>query len=56
MWLAFKQELQNRIMQFIPKMNNSWKEEGWTGPLNLKLRELISKKKSTVDQIFGDSG
>jgi len=44
MWLTFKQELQHRTLQFIPMMCNTWKEEGWTRPLNSKLREYISKK------------
>jgi len=43
MWLTFKQELQHRTLQFMPTMRNTWKEEGWTRPLNTKLREYISK-------------
>ena len=29
--------------QFIPTIRNTWKEEGWTRPLNRKSREYISK-------------
>ena len=43
MWLTFKQELQHRTLQFISVMRNTWKNEGWTRPLNSKLREYISK-------------
>jgi len=43
MWLTFKQELQHRTLQFMPTMRNTWKEEGWTRPLNTKLRKYISK-------------
>ena len=28
MWLSFKQELENRIIQFVPKTNSTWKEKG----------------------------
>jgi len=42
-WLTFKHELQHSTLQFIPTMRNSWKEEGWTRPLNRKIREYISK-------------
>ena len=45
MWLTFKQELQHRTLQFMPTMRNTWKEEGWTRPLNTKLREYISKNR-----------
>ena len=34
----------HRTLQFIPTIRNTWKEEGWTHPLNRKLREYISKK------------
>ena len=44
MWLVFKQELQDRILRFIPNFHNTWKQQGWKRPLSLKLRELILKK------------
>jgi len=43
MWLVFKQELQDRILRFIPKLHNTWKQQGWKRPLSLKLRELTLK-------------
>ena len=43
MWLTFKQELQDSVLHFVPMMYNTWKEKGWTRPLNSKLREHISK-------------
>ena len=43
-WRVFKQELQDRILQFIPRTKNKWKEDGWTRPLDVMLRKKIANK------------
>ena len=35
-WWVFKQELRDRILQFIPKMNSTWKEDGQTTKISNK--------------------
>jgi len=46
MWIHFKKELQDRILQFVPKQKkiNAFKKDKWARPLSPSLREIIARK------------
>jgi len=46
MWACFKEELEERISQFVPKTKKftTFKKDAWKHPLNSSLLQKISKK------------
>ena len=46
MWIHFKKELQDGILQFVPKQKkiNTFKKDKWARPLSPSLREIIARK------------
>ena len=47
MWACFKEELEDRISQFVPKTKKNlttFKKDAWKRPLNSTLLPKISKK------------
>jgi len=45
-WACFKEELEDRISQFVPKTKNftTFKKDAWKRPLKSSLLQKISKK------------